>query len=510
MAATISAWVTTWSLVHAPCASSGMNSMKRTDHASLAPEAGEVDDLVVVHAPHHHAVDLDRVRARPSTAASIPASTRSSSSRLVSAWKRSARNESSDTLMRLQPGGRQVVGDVVERRAVGRQRRGRPAGAASFPTSTGRCDRTVGSPPVSRMLVDAEAVDEQAGEALDLLVGQEVASAGSHAIPSSGMQYVHRKLQRSVTEMRRSRCTRPNGVDQRSPAVSMVHARVGDARAALIGCRPGSVRPRLVRPVARRATVSGCSTGHRRPLDDPAALVRGSMAESTATARRAAVGRPRRCAPPPPPARATASHPGRIGGHHLAVALPVGDDQPRPRRRSAGWRRSRPFRGAGSGHLAPSATSGLTIFAAGRLVRAPGCRRWPTTGSSPTVWSGRSGSASTHRSRSAQQHDHDRHHRGDHGHPDEDPPLAARRHREREQQRRRAQRLQQRRPDPLPGGRLAAPRVSPTRGGLDLRRPVLGLPRVTIGQYRVGRSASRCINTTAGPRCSGEQQHRRR
>ena len=30
-------------------------------HALGSPEGGEVDDLVVVHAPHHHAVDLHRV-----------------------------------------------------------------------------------------------------------------------------------------------------------------------------------------------------------------------------------------------------------------------------------------------------------------------------------------------------------------------------------------------------------------------------------------------------------------
>ena len=36
-----------------------------------------------------------------------------------------------------------------------------------------------------------------------------ISSRASHSMPSSGMQYVHRKLQRSVTEMRRSRWTRP-------------------------------------------------------------------------------------------------------------------------------------------------------------------------------------------------------------------------------------------------------------------------------------------------------------
>ena len=46
-----------------PSASSGMNSMKRTPTPLLAPERGEVDDLVVVDAADHDAVDLHRVEA---------------------------------------------------------------------------------------------------------------------------------------------------------------------------------------------------------------------------------------------------------------------------------------------------------------------------------------------------------------------------------------------------------------------------------------------------------------
>ena len=38
-----------------------MNSMKRTPTPCSRPKRGEVDDLVVVDAPHHHAVDLHRV-----------------------------------------------------------------------------------------------------------------------------------------------------------------------------------------------------------------------------------------------------------------------------------------------------------------------------------------------------------------------------------------------------------------------------------------------------------------
>ena len=58
-------------------------------------------------------------------------------------------------------------------------------------------------------------------------------------MPSSGMQYVHRKLQRSVTEMRRSRCTRPN--------VSTSGVTI---RTRLPADRPGAWRP--PQPPARR------------------------------------------------------------------------------------------------------------------------------------------------------------------------------------------------------------------------------------------------------------------
>ena len=61
MASTISSWVTTWSLVQASWASSGMNSMKRTLTPRSRPKRGEVDELVVVDAPHDDDVELHRV-----------------------------------------------------------------------------------------------------------------------------------------------------------------------------------------------------------------------------------------------------------------------------------------------------------------------------------------------------------------------------------------------------------------------------------------------------------------
>ena len=63
MAVTTSACGTTRSADHAPSASSGMNSMKRTTTPRSPTERGEVHDLVLVDASHEHDVDLHRFEA---------------------------------------------------------------------------------------------------------------------------------------------------------------------------------------------------------------------------------------------------------------------------------------------------------------------------------------------------------------------------------------------------------------------------------------------------------------
>jgi len=68
--------------------------------------------------------------------------------------------------------------------------------------------RTSGSPPVRRTESSRDRRSYK-GDPLDLLEGEDL-GAGNQATPSSGMQYTQRKLQRSVTESRRSVWTRPN------------------------------------------------------------------------------------------------------------------------------------------------------------------------------------------------------------------------------------------------------------------------------------------------------------
>ena len=67
-------------------------------------------------------------------------------------------------------------------------------------------------------LVDAELAARDPDQPRDLDGGQQVGLAGCSADPSAGMQYVQRSEHFSVTEMRRSRATRPNRSTR--PAVS--------------------------------------------------------------------------------------------------------------------------------------------------------------------------------------------------------------------------------------------------------------------------------------------------
>ena len=80
----------------------------------------------------------------------------------------------------------------------------------SFSTRTGKCARTVGSPPVRRMLSTSKRSTQIVASRL-ISSKLKISLRSSHAMPSSGMQYVQRKLHRSVIEMRKSRTVLPNG-----------------------------------------------------------------------------------------------------------------------------------------------------------------------------------------------------------------------------------------------------------------------------------------------------------
>jgi hypothetical protein len=71
-------------------------------------------------------------------------------------------------------------------------------------TSSGR---TVGSPPVSLTSVTPRPANTRTTRSISST--DSSSSLASHGSPSAGMQYVQRKLQRSVNETRRSVTTRP-------------------------------------------------------------------------------------------------------------------------------------------------------------------------------------------------------------------------------------------------------------------------------------------------------------
>src|SRR5947207_4843767 len=110
---------------------------------------------------------------------------------------------------------------VMDRSASG-------ATSRSIATSFGRSARTVGSPPVS--LNDRTPRPRKIPASRTISSNRRISALGSHCRPSAGMQYVHRKLQRSVTEMRRSSATRPNVSRSGS-----IHIRVPGSRRRLPG-----------------------------------------------------------------------------------------------------------------------------------------------------------------------------------------------------------------------------------------------------------------------------------
>ena len=178
-----------------------------------------------------------------SLAASMPSSTLGSSSRRVMRANLSRWSVSRLMLTRSRPAwrsswasSRNVAPFVVIDRsglppAYGDGALAGTRSTASMRTSTGRWARTVGSPPVSR---NPSTPNRSTNRRARRVISSNVSTSlrGSHCIPSSGMQYVQRKLQRSVIEMRRSRMVRPNGSTRSStcPMPVIVRQRLRIAR----------------------------------------------------------------------------------------------------------------------------------------------------------------------------------------------------------------------------------------------------------------------------------------
>ena len=134
----------------APEASSGMNSMKRTSMPLARPKAAR--STISSSLTPRITTTLSFTGVSPaSRAASMPASTRSRSSRRVSSRKRSRRRVSSEMLTRRRPAATRSAAMAVEGRGVGGDAQ---VGAERRPAARpapGGGPAAVGSPPVSRM-----------------------------------------------------------------------------------------------------------------------------------------------------------------------------------------------------------------------------------------------------------------------------------------------------------------------------------------------------------------------
>src|SRR5260370_10333 len=135
-------------------------------------------------------------------AATIPATTSAWRALFANASIRSGRKVSRLTVTRCRPAARRAAAWVasssplvVIARSVIR------ASRAISATRVGRSWRSNGSPPVSRTFVTPSPANTGTSRAISSNV--RIDARGNHTYSSSGMQYRHRMLQRSVTETRR-------------------------------------------------------------------------------------------------------------------------------------------------------------------------------------------------------------------------------------------------------------------------------------------------------------------
>ena len=268
--ARISSPVSTWSWVHAWSPSSGMNSMKRTWKLVERANSANGSASSSVKPRSATAFTLIGRTSGKRAIASRPRSTCGSESRRVSWKKRSRWSESIDTFTRLSPAGHQRLGVALEQVAVRGEREVLEARAPRRASRAGAGTRacTSGSPPGQPQVGHAHRGEQPHERA------RSPRSAGSPrgratGSPSAGMQYWQRKLQRSVTETRRSEI---------APSVS-VHEGL------------------VARHVARKGSPAGA----------PATLAAWSSRRWRSALHCAATAGSRRCWPPPTPTSACAA-----------------------------------------------------------------------------------------------------------------------------------------------------------------------------------------------------------
>ena len=159
-----------------------MNSMKRMPTPLLAPEGREVDDLVVVDAAHHDAVDLHRVE--PGVERGVDSGEHPVE--LVAAGEREehlAAQRVERDVDAPQPGGGEVVRHLGELHAVGGHGEVDAERGEQLRRAAAGGPGRVGSPPVMRIDSNPNRSTQTRDDAGLLLVGEElVAGQPVHAL----------------------------------------------------------------------------------------------------------------------------------------------------------------------------------------------------------------------------------------------------------------------------------------------------------------------------------------
>ena len=151
-------------------------------------------------------------------ASARPARTASSASKRVSSRKRSGRSVSRLTVMRCRPAARSASARSGSSTPLVREREipdGRLGGQQPHEGSA-RSVRSSGSPPVMRTRSTPALAKTSTRKPISSNV--RMSFLGSQTYSASGMQYWQRRLQRSVTEIRRLRSRRPSVSKHRHPA----------------------------------------------------------------------------------------------------------------------------------------------------------------------------------------------------------------------------------------------------------------------------------------------------
>src|SRR5260370_34522519 len=197
----ISCWDTTWSGDQRVAPPTSMYSMKRTSASCVransirSPSSSSLTPRITTA--------FSLIFPSPAwRAATIPAITSAWRALFANARIRSGRKVSRLTVTRCRPAARRAAAWVasssplvVIARSVIR------ASRAISATRVGRSWRSNGSPPVSRTFVTPSPANTGTSRAISSNV--RIDARGNHTYSSSGMQYRHRMLQRSVTETRR-------------------------------------------------------------------------------------------------------------------------------------------------------------------------------------------------------------------------------------------------------------------------------------------------------------------